>query len=396
MVLRLGLGCLWVFDGILQAQPMMVAGLPSQVIAPTAAGSPRWARAVVGWGGAAWSNHPVQAAAAAVWIQVGLGLWLLAAKRGLLSRLAGLASLGWGLTVWAFGESFGGIFAPGLSWLSGAPGAVLIYCVAGALIALPGRPWRTARLGRLWLAGTGVFLIGMAVLQAWPGRGFWEGTQDGRPGTLTGMIQAMSAVPQPRLLARAVAGFGSFAAAHGFAVNLFTVVSLAVAGAAFISLRPALTRLAVAGFTLLCLVDWLLVQDRGFLGGTGTGTDPNSMLPFVLLAWAGYVALTRPTAVVQPDRRRRVFRMPMATAARGTVGSGLRLAVSVAAIGVFALGVGPLAAARAIPVGSDRPVVSLSRARGVTRLAITWWGSAGHEVGRVKDDGYAERKVAEQ
>ena len=46
-----------------------------------------------------------------------------------------------------FGEAFGGIFAPGLTWLFGAPGAVLIYAVAGALIALPERAWRTRRLG---------------------------------------------------------------------------------------------------------------------------------------------------------------------------------------------------------------------------------------------------------
>ena len=62
--------------------------------------------------------------------------------------------MGWGLVVWAFGESFGGIFAPGLTWLFGAPGAVLIYCVAGALIALPDRMWYSPRLGRAVLAGT--------------------------------------------------------------------------------------------------------------------------------------------------------------------------------------------------------------------------------------------------
>ncbi|HEY2306975.1 MAG TPA: hypothetical protein VGI05_13940, partial [Streptosporangiaceae bacterium] len=41
-VLRVGFGLLWVFDGILQAQPKMAIGLPSQVIGPIAAGSPRW------------------------------------------------------------------------------------------------------------------------------------------------------------------------------------------------------------------------------------------------------------------------------------------------------------------------------------------------------------------
>ena len=35
-LLRIGFGLLWVFDGILQAQPMMAAGLPAKVIAPAA------------------------------------------------------------------------------------------------------------------------------------------------------------------------------------------------------------------------------------------------------------------------------------------------------------------------------------------------------------------------
>ena len=146
-LLRIGFGLLWVFDGILQAQPKMAVGLPSQVIEPTAASSPRWVQHVVNWAGTNWSYHPMQAGASAVWIQVGIGIWLLVAARGPLSRLAGLASVGWGLVVWVFGESFGGIFAPGLTWLFGAPGAVLIYAVAGALIALPERAWRTRRLG---------------------------------------------------------------------------------------------------------------------------------------------------------------------------------------------------------------------------------------------------------
>ena len=60
----------------------------------------------------------------------------------------------WGLVVWAFGEAFGGIFAPGLTVLFGAPGAVLIYVVAGALLALPERAWdNPRRLGRSSSAG---------------------------------------------------------------------------------------------------------------------------------------------------------------------------------------------------------------------------------------------------
>ena len=95
-VLRVGFGLLWVFDGILQAQPKMAIGLPSQVIEPIAASSPHWVQHLVNWAGTTWSYHPMQAGAAAVWIQVGIGIWLLAAPRGPLSRLAGPGQRGLG------------------------------------------------------------------------------------------------------------------------------------------------------------------------------------------------------------------------------------------------------------------------------------------------------------
>ena len=174
-ILRVGFGLLWVVDGFLQLQSSMPLGLPTSVIQPTASSSPAWVQHIVTSGVNIWSLHPVQAAAASVWIQIGLGLWLLVAPRGLWSRFGGLASVGWGLVVWVFGEAFGGIFAPGLTWLFGAPGAVLIYCVAGVLVALPDRRWATPRTGRIVLAASGVFFIAMAVLQAWPGRGYWQG-----------------------------------------------------------------------------------------------------------------------------------------------------------------------------------------------------------------------------
>jgi hypothetical protein len=191
-VLRIGFGLLWLADAVLLAQPGMAAGLPSQVIGPSAVTSPSWVQHVAGWAGNTWSYQPVEVSSAALWIEAGIGLWLLAAPRGTSSRLAGLASLTWGLVVWVFGESFGGIFAPGLSWLSGAPGAALLYAVAGALLALPARNWRTPRLGRALLGGLGAFLIGMAILQAWPGRGFWQGTSAGQPGTLAGLVQTLA------------------------------------------------------------------------------------------------------------------------------------------------------------------------------------------------------------
>jgi cytochrome oxidase Cu insertion factor (SCO1/SenC/PrrC family) len=357
-VLRVGFGALWLFDGILQAQPKMAIGLPSQVIEPTAASSPIWVRHVVDWGGTTWSYHPLNAGAAAVWIQLGIGLWLLAAARGPLSRLAGVVSLVWGLVVWVFGESFGGIFAPGLTWFFGAPGAVLLYCVAGALIALPDAASHGARLGRLMVAGLGVFLIGMAVLQAWPGRGFWQGTVRGQPSTLAGMTASMAATPQPHLLSAWVTAFTRFDEAHGFAVNLFIVTVLAVTGAAFLSGRPGLIRPVLAGFTSVCLADWVLIEDFGFFGGLGT--DPNSMIPFVLLAISGYLAVVRPpvpapqaaaeAAGSAKPAAGRLERWRAAAAPQSLASAGIGSVAAVSAIGVIILGAAPMAAAQANPV----------------------------------------------
>jgi cytochrome oxidase Cu insertion factor (SCO1/SenC/PrrC family) len=363
-VLRIGFGLLWVFDGILQAQPAMAVGLPSKVIEPAAASSPHWLQQLINWAGTAWSYHPVQAGASAVWIQVGIGLWLLFASRGAMSRLAGLAGAAWGLVVWLFGESLGGILAPGLSWLTGAPGAAAIYAVAGVLIALPSRYWSRPALSRLLVGGTGAFLAGMAVLQAWPGRGYWQGTLHGQPGSLTSMVSSMASTPQPTALAHLVTDFGALVAAHGFAVNLLAVLLLAVLGLSLIALAavgPA--RIPAAGpgqwlvrapFIVLgvfCLAVWVLIQDFGFFGGLGT--DPNSMIPTILLATAGYLALARmPDAAPEPAQAAAPQpawrdRLRPAALSRSFAASRAWTMLSACAVGVVIIGALPMAAAQA-------------------------------------------------
>jgi len=116
-ILRVGFGLIWVFDGILQAQSAMPVGLANQVTGPAADGSPSWVVHLVNSGVSIWNNHPITAAVASVWIQVGIGVWLLVAPRGRWSQAGALASVGWGLVVWSFGEAFGGIFAPGVTIL---------------------------------------------------------------------------------------------------------------------------------------------------------------------------------------------------------------------------------------------------------------------------------------
>jgi cytochrome oxidase Cu insertion factor (SCO1/SenC/PrrC family) len=352
-ILRVSFGILWIVDGILQVQPQMAAGLPAQVVQPAATSSPGWVQAVVNAGGTIWSFHPVQAAAAAVWIQAGIGLWMLVARDGWSSRLAGLGGAAWGLIVWVFGEAFGAIFAPGLSWLSGAPGAVTLYIVAGALLALPARAWAGQRLGRLLLAGTGAFWLGMAVLQAWPGRGYWQGGAD---GTLTGMIDDMAGLSQPAPQARVIHGVASFTSAHGPWVNLAAVVTLALAGLALIAgagaaagpawlraalpARPRVLWVVIPAATALCLIVWVLIQDFGIPGGLGT--DPNSMVPWMVLLWTGYRAAI-PQEELSPQRS-----VVPAGADRHPLASAHSVA-AIGALGMTLVGVVPLAAASFSP-----------------------------------------------
>jgi cytochrome oxidase Cu insertion factor (SCO1/SenC/PrrC family) len=346
-VLRIGFGALWVFDGLLQAQPQMAGGLPSQVLQPAADGSPSWVVSLVNFGANVWNYHPVAAAASSVWIQVGIGLWLIFAVRGWSLRLAALSSVAWGLVVWSFGEAFGAIFAPGLTVLFGAPGGVLLYVVAGALLMLPQRSWERPATGRLILGGSGVFFLGMALLQAWPGRGFWQGTVDGQPGSLTAMVQSMAGTPQPHVLEVIVSRFGSLTDSHGFAVNLVAVIALAAAGAAFcVSAARSdarLARIAVIGAAVFCLADWVLVEDLGFLGGLGT--DPNNMIPLILLFTVGYLGLAPQPAEAAPA---------VALAAEATVVEELT-AASVSASASASASASPSASASASADGSGPP-----------------------------------------
>lgn len=309
--IRITFGLLWVFDGLLQLQSGMPVGLPTGVIQPAEAGSPAWVQHMVNWGLGIWTSHPASAAASTVWIQIGIGVWLLVAPPGWWRRGAGLASMGWGLVVWSFGNAFGAILAPGLTFLFGAPGAVLFYVVAGLLVALPDRAWSGRRMGRLIVGSTGLLLMGFGVLQAWPGRGFWQGSIGRQPGTLTAMVTEMAQTPQPHPLSSFVSSFASFDHSHGWGVNLFAVIAmLAVGGVLFAvalgdrntgnaRFRPLLFP-AMVVLAVLCIADWVFIEDFGFWGGLGT--DPNSMLPILFVATGGYLALTRPApAAAHPE-----------------------------------------------------------------------------------------------
>lgn len=347
-ILRVSFGLIWLLDGILQSQSAMPVGLANQVTGPTSTGSPSWVVHLVSDGVLIWNNHPVTAAIASVWIQIGIGLWLLIASRGQWSQIGAVVSMGWGLVVWGFGESFGGIFAPGATILFGAPGAVLFYCFAGGLIAMPERLWSTPMIGRRILTAMGLFLVGMAVLQSWPGRGFWQGAVRGHStGTLVGMVDSMVGTPQPHFLSSWVASFGAFDAAHGFAVNLFVVIALATIGIALCSGQRRLLQFGVVAAFVFCLADWVLIEDFGFFGGLGT--DPNSMIPIALLIVTGFTATARPGQV--PEETMNVAEPKASFMARAKLDPSyaFRSLATVGAVLVVLLGAAPMALASTNP-----------------------------------------------
>src|SRR5664280_2408145 len=194
----------------------------------------------------------------------------------------------------------------------------------------------------------------MGVLQAWPGRGFWEGQAhpSAAPGTLTTMVHQMAQVSQPSLFSSWVRGFGSFDASHGWGVNLVVVLLLLVIGACFVSGNHRFVRIGVVVGAVLCLADWILVQDFGFFGGVGT--DPNSMIPMAAVFTGGYLAMFRlPVRVQAPVESSGsvpvASGVPTGILDRLTPSYLLRTLAALGAVGVVLVGAAPMAVAATNP-----------------------------------------------
>jgi len=117
--------------------------------------------------------------------------------------------------------------------------------------------------------------------------------------------------------------------------------------------RPAVLHATVVCLAAACLADWVLIEDLGFFGGLGT--DPNSMIPLLLLVVAGYLALSRAQAVAPAGAAAPVpaaragwrDRLRPASLRLAIGGASARSVVSAAAVGVILLGAVPMAAAQA-------------------------------------------------
>ena len=287
-ILRLGFGGLWIIAGILQLQPSMPIGLPSAVVLPTVATAPGALNHLVSLASNAWLRHPVLGASAVVWLELGLGVWLLVARDGWWSRAAGWASAAWGAVVWVIGNGLGGMFVGPLSWMFGAPGASLFYVLAGVALGVPPL-WLSRRSIVRWTSrGIGVGLVLLAALQAWPGRGFWgEGPASVRP--LSSMAQDMGALGQPGITASLQHWVAQATLDGSWIFNAVVVVALALSGVGFLMASRRWILMSLWLYGSLALADWVMIQDFGVFGGIST--DINSMVPSVIFLLAAGLAL---------------------------------------------------------------------------------------------------------
>ena len=277
------LGLIWLLDAGLQFQSFMYGHGFIAMLTSMAAGQPGWLHDSVTWG-ADTMQH-----AQAFWntlfalTQVAIGAGLLY-RRTVRPALA--VSFVWVLVVWWFGEAFGMLFMTMGTPLTGAPGAVALYALIGAIV------WPTVRPGGLLgVRGARVAWGGLWVLMAW----LWLEAPSSSANAISGAIQA---APSGMSWLSTVQDWATSATkGDGLPIALVLAgLSLAIAWAVFANWHPKpFLWLAIA----LNLAYWVFGQGFGgiFQGGA---TDPNAGPLFVLLAYALYALTDAPTGSLQP------------------------------------------------------------------------------------------------
>jgi len=283
--LQLGLGVIWVLDGILQFQPSMFTKSFPDMLAESAHGNPGVVAGPITWSASLIDHHVVVLNAIFATIQLALGLGI--AWRPTV-RLALAASIAWSLAVWWLGEGFGGILAGTASPVDGAPGPVLLYAILAVLLwpadRDPGAPSVAARAtGRrpaqaVWLVLWGS-LAAFALLPA-----------SRAPGAISDMLTD-GADGAPAWLAWIDTHAASALNHHGLAASIVLAVLLALVAVAACLPAPAL-RAAIVLAVVLAAALWL-AQGMGELF-TGMATDPESGPLLALLALAFWPAVPTP------------------------------------------------------------------------------------------------------
>ena len=268
------LGLIWLLDGGLQFQSFMYSKGFIQMLTGMTAGQPGWLASSVNWGAhLAQHNLTVYNTLFAL-TQVVIGLGLLYRPT---VKPALVLSFFWAFVVWWFGEAFGMLFMTMASPLTGAPGAVILYAIIGAIV------WPNGRAGGLLgIRGARIAWGAVWVLMAW----LWLEAPSSSANAISGAIgsapSGMSWLSTVQLWAtHATQGNGLV-----FAIIL-ALISIAIGLAVALDWHPKEFLVAAV---VLNLVYWVVGQGFGgiFAGGA---TDPNAGLLFVVFAGAMYTLL---------------------------------------------------------------------------------------------------------
>ena len=292
--LQIALGLIWLADGALQLQPFMFGrSFVTKIIAPNAIGQP----GIVS-GPVTLAAHLIEPRialfnlfAATIQLLIGLGLIYRPTIKAAL-----LASFAWALGIWWIGEGLGGLLTGTASPLTGAPGAALLYMLAG-LILWPragSRP-RTAVAGgvlgeRCGRRAWAMLWLGLAALWLQPTNRAGDAVHDAiaNAPSGTGWLSSIHSS-----VAAAAAGRGQVIAIVAAGVS-------AAIGLAVLSDRWPNTALALS--VLIALVYFVVGQGMGGVL-TGSGTDPGTGPLLILLSIAVYpLARTRQQSTLAPSK----------------------------------------------------------------------------------------------
>jgi hypothetical protein len=130
--IQIGLGIIWLADGLFQLQPKMFGtAFANGVILPSAQGQPAIISSVITHTAHLMAAQPVLTDLVFAGIQLLIGAGLLIRET---VKPALVLSFVWALGVWSLGEGFGGLFNGTAMPLTGAPGAALLYLAIGLLV----------------------------------------------------------------------------------------------------------------------------------------------------------------------------------------------------------------------------------------------------------------------
>lgn len=285
--LVVALGLLWILDGVLQMQPYMYSrGFLASVLQDQTMGAPNPATDLIGMVVRLTYETPTRQLwfnTAAVLVQLAVGAGLLWRRS---ERVVLVASFVWGFVPWLTGEGMGGMLFPqSTMFLSGAPGAALVYSLL-SVVLWPRRPdghgAGSAVADTGLLGGRGARTLWTLV---WVGTGLLElEPSNWAPNAIAAQLRS-NADGEPSWLAAIDREAAHLAAGRGTAIAAALLLTQVLIG--WWALRTSTRRVGLYLGVAVSLCYWVVGQNLGQIL-TGTGADPDLgplMVLFALALW---------------------------------------------------------------------------------------------------------------